>query len=361
MKIAITGLINSGKTTIFNALTGLNQETTVYSSKAVSPNIGTVKVPDERIDKLSSIFKPKKTTFATIEYIDFLGLTIGDSAHNTKVVEFIKDSDAVVKVLRFFDNDSVSHPMDMIDPLRDLESIDMELIISDLALVEKRLEKIDENLKKGRKVDIAEKDMMVKLRDNLESETPIREVELNEEERKSVRHLQFVTDKPEILLLNIAENDIDSEKADDIVNRIATGKGPTRRSLTALCGSVEMDIAQLPPSEAVEFLDDLGIEKPALTRLIDICYKQLGLISFLTVGEDEVRAWTIKENTTALKAAGKIHSDIEKGFIRAEVVSYNDFINAGNMTEARKRGQIHLEKKTYEVKDGDIINFKFNV
>lgn len=376
MRLAIIGLSNSGRTTLFNALTGQDIETTIYPTIDGEPNYGIVKVPDHRVNRLSEIYKPKKTTYATVEYIDYIGLTKGDVAQNRKVFDLIKDVDAVVHVIRAFEDDSVIHPLGSIDPVRDLETIEMELLFGDLELVEKRLMRMEEGTKKGKKPDEIEKRLLLKCKDYLEKEIPLRNVYFSEEELRAMRHLQFVSTKPEVIVFNIGEGDLNTDREKTLVKKAqafmdARLKGESKRpagssgmiphSILSLCGKIEMEIAQLSEEDREAFLKDLGIQEPALNRLIHVSYDLLGLISFLTVGEDEVRAWTIKKGTTAQKAAGKIHSDIEKGFIRAEVIGYEDFINCGSMAVAREKGLLRLEGKTYEVRDGDIINFRFNV
>ena len=364
MKIAVIGLANSGKTTIFNALTGLNLETTIYPTVIAEPHIGVVKVPDMRVDKLAGIYRPKKTTHATVEYVDYISLTKGDMEQNRKVSDLIKDADAVVHVIRGFEDESIVHPLESVDPRRDAETIELEMIFGDLELVEKRLERMEQGLKRGKKPDETEKKLLIKCKEILEKETPLRDVEFSEEEQKAMKHLQFMSTKPEVVVLNVGENDLNTDKAKELQDEVENyfkSKYKKSFSILALCGKIEMEIAQLPPDEAKLFLDELKIEEPASNKLIQACYKILGLISFLTSGTDEVRAWTIKKGTDALRAAGKIHSDIERGFIRAEVVSFDDFIAHGNMAAVKEKGLLRLEGKTYEVKDGDIINFRFNV
>jgi ribosome-binding ATPase len=360
MKIAIIGLSNSGKTTVFNALTGMNIEATVYATVTGEPNIGVVKVPDSRIDALSGIFKPKKTTNASIEYIDYIGLTKGDVKQNRKVFDLIKDVEAIVHVVRAFDDESVIHPLGNIDPARDVETLELELIFGDLDLVEKRLDRMEEAQKKsGKKPDESEKKLLVKCREFLTKETALRDVEFTEEELKAMRALQFMSTIPKVIVLNIGEKDLE---ADDVKNlRSSIPERHQSVPVLTLCGKIEMEIAQLPPEEKGLFLEELKIDEPASNKLIKSCYQMLGLISFLTAGEDEVRAWTIRKGTDAVTAAGKIHSDIARGFIRAEVISYADFISSGTMHAAKEKGLLRLEGKTYEVKDGDIINFRFNV
>jgi hypothetical protein len=361
MKTAIIGLANSGKTTIFNALTGLNLEVTTFPTIAAEPHSGVVRVPDVRLVKLAEIYKPKKTTQATVEYIDFIGLTKGDMAQNRKVFDLIKDADAIVNVVRGFMDESISHPMGDVGPRRDAETVELEMIFGDLELVDKRLERMEEGAKKGKKPDEIERQLLVKCKEALENETALRDLDFSEEEQMAMRSLQFMSIKPQLILLNVAEEEMDSPGTKGAIADLrAYFKGKQVRVLD-LCGKIEMEIAQLPAGEARAFLDDLGIVDPALNKLIHLSYELLGLISFLTAGEDEVRAWTIRKGIDAQKAAGKIHSDIERGFIRAEVVAYDDFIAHGSMAAAREKGLVRLEGKTYPVKDGDIINFRFNV
>ena len=361
MKIAITGLANSGKTTIFNALTGMDLETTIYPTLLAEPHIGVVKVPDVRVDRLSEIYRPKKTTYATVEYVDHIGLTKGDMAQNRKVFDLVKDADAVVHVVRDFLDDTVVHPLGGVDPLRDAETVELEMIFGDLELVEKRLERMEEGAKKGKKPDEGEKRLLLKCKEILEGEKPLRDVAFQEEEWKAMRHLQFMSIKPVVVVLNTDEKERDAENTRAALAGLETFFAGGQTRVLSLGGKIEMEIAQLPKEEAAAFLDDLGVSEPASNRLVRVSYDLLGLISFLTSGEDEVRAWTIRRGTEAQRAAGKIHSDIERGFIRAEVVSYDDFIGEGTMQAARENGVLRLEGKTYEVRDGDIINFRFNV
>jgi hypothetical protein len=359
LKISIIGLSNSGKTAVFNALTGQNIETTLYPTTSGEPNRGVVKVPDARIETLSGMFSPKKTTYATIEYLDYIGMTRGDVEQNRKVFDLVKDADAVVQVVRLFHDDAVIHPMETIDPVRDIETTELELIFGDLDLVEKRLERMEQGAKRGKKPNDAEKKLLLKCKEFLEKEVALRDVQFTDEEKNTMRPLQFLSTKPEVVVINIGEGDLNTDHIRDLQSTLQT-RFPSLSVLT-LCGKIEMEIAQLSPDEKGLFLEDLGIDQPASDKLIQTSYDILGLISFFTVGEDEVKAWTIRKNTSALSAAGKIHSDIERGFIRAEIVSFEDFISAGSIHDARDKGHLRLEGKTYEVKDGDIINFRFNV
>lgn len=321
--------------------------------------MGIVKVPDSRLDKLAEIFRPKKTTNASIEYIDYIGLTKGNMEQNRKVFDLIKGVDAIVHVIRLFEDNAVVHPIGNVDPLRDIETIELELIFGDLEFVEKRLERMEEGAKKGKKPDESEKKLLIKCKDFLQKEILLRDVTLNEEEQNSMKPLQFLSTKPEILVLNIGEKDLSAEYIKklqlSILNRYPS------LSVLPLCGKIEMEIAQLSPDDAKPFLDDLSLKEPASNKLIKVCYDTLGFISFFTYVGDEVRAWTITKGMDAQKAAGKVHSDIERGFIRAEVISFDDFISVGSIHAAKEKGLLRLEGKTYEVKDGDIINFRFNV
>lgn len=358
MKVGIIGLSNAGKTTVFNALTGLDIDTTLYATVAGDPHVGVVKVPNSEIVRLSEIYRPRKTTYATIEYVDYIGLTKGDERQNGKVFDLIKDVDAIVHVVRAFYDASVVHPMESINPVRDIDTVELELMFADLALVETRLERMEEGKKRGKKPDEMERRLLLKCRDFLMRETALRDIEFTEDEQKAMRQLQFLSVIPKVIVLNTAEKN-DSEYTKTLESSLLN-RYPSAHVLT-LCGKIEMDIAQFPDEERGPFLEELGIHEPASNRLIQTCYQLLGLISFITVGEDEVRAWTIRSTTIAATAAGKIHSDIERGFIRAEVISFQDFVASGNMHAAREKGLLRLEGKTYEVQDGDIINFRFNV
>ena len=359
MKVAIIGLSNSGKTTIFNALTGQNLDTTLYPTVSGDPHFGVIKVPDTRLDTLSDIFKPKKTTHATIEYIDYLGLTKGDHDQNRKVFDLIKDVDAIVHVVRTFHDETVAHPLESVDPRRDIETIQLELIFGDLELVAKRIERMEETSKHGKHTDETEKVLMLKCLDHLTKEKALRTADFTHEELNTMKSFQFLTTKPEVVVFNIGETELKDEEIRSMQSDLEVMFSSL--AFLSLCGKLEMELSQLSPSDAEMFLEDLGINEPASSRLIQVCHRMLGLITFFTILGNEARAWSIKRGTSALKAAGKVHSDIERGFIKAEVISFEDFMIAGNIHAAREKGKLRLEGKTYEVNDGDIISFRFNV
>jgi ribosome-binding ATPase len=361
MKIGIIGLPNSGKTTVFNALTGGNAETAAYSSGQLEPNLATVKVPDERLNVLAGMYKPKKTTYPDVQYIDVAGLS-GERKSGglpPAFLNYIAQVDALLHVVRAFEDASVPHPDETVNPERDLEAVDLELMFSDMAIIERRLGRIEPEIKKmtgkEKELRVAERDVLQRLFAGLEANVPIRDQEMSEDEAKALRGFQFLSAKPVLVVINVGE----AQLGENIAGRIAYDH--KKAAVTQLAGKVEAEIAQLDPDDAKLFLEDLNIDEPARDRVIEASYNLLGLISFLTAGPDEVRAWPIRQNTPAVEAAGAIHSDIQRGFIRAEVVAYNDLIDAGTMAEAKKRGTVRMEGKTYIVQDGDICNFLFNV
>jgi len=366
MIIGIVGLPNGGKTTLFNALTKGEAETAPYAQTGAEANIGIVKVPDSRVDRLSGIFRPKKTTHAVVEFIDLPGLPRGSVSEGAKVTDFLKrarEVDALVHVVRAFEDTAVPHPAGSVDPLRDVEDLEVELMLSDLAIIEKRLERVEAALKKGveREKHEKEKAVLDRCREALEEEKPLREIVLEGEEEKQIRGYRFLTLQPLILVLNIGENDLNSQKAASLTAEVAARFPGEKSRVEVLSAKIEMEMGQLPPEEAALFMEDLGLEESAMERLIHSCYDLLGRISFLTAGEDEVRAWTIPRGTPAVRAAGTIHSDIERGFIKAETITFDDFIAAGSFAKAREAGTLRLEGKDYIVRDGEIVHFKFNV
>lgn len=364
MKLALVGISNSGRTTLFNSLTGHDAATSSYAAVEAEPNVAVVEVPDRRIDELVKIFKPKKHTRARVEYMDYVGLTKGDTVQNRKVIDFIKDADALVYVLRGFEDEGVAHPLGDVDPVRDFETLETELLLLDLDLAEKRLRTMEESSRRGWPPKKEERDAVLKCKEALENEVPLRWLEFDDTEERALRGLNFVSRLPVMVVINVSESDLESERSSLWREAIRNEVGRRTQNPIVpiiLSGKIEMEIARLAPEDAADFLKDLGICVSARERMIKESYGMLGLISFLTVGEDEVRAWTIRKGLAARMAAGKIHSDLEKGFIRAEVISYDDLVEAGNLAAARSKGLLRLEGKTYVVKDGDVIDFRFNV
>jgi GTP-binding protein YchF len=362
MQIGIVGLPNSTKTTIFNALTRSQVETTAYSTGQVETHTATVTVPDPRVERLSTLFRPRKTTYAHIQYNDIAGLRVGigkDDGLNGPLLNTIAQSDALLHVVRAFEDEHVPHPNGPVNPVRDLSALDFEFIFSDLLIVERRMERLERNLsKKGnypeRQANQQDYDLLARIKETLEQEIPIRDLDLTPEEEKRLRGYQFLTAKPVQVVLNVGDDGDDAPDAHMSYSH-------RHSAVTCLRGALEMEISELDPEEAVLFLAEYGIKEPGLNRMIRSSYELLGLQSFFTVGEDEVRAWTIPQGASAAEAAGAIHSDLERGFIRAETVSYDDMVAAGSMVQARKQGNVRLEGRDYVVQDGDILSIRFNV
>ena len=359
MKIAIIGLANSGKTTVFNALTCGTAETTAYASGQLEPNLAMVKVPDGRLEVLAQMFKPKKTTYADVQYVDVAGLSGGRPSGGLPpaLLNYLGSADALLHVVRGFPDAGVPHPDGTVNMARDLQAVDLELAFADLAIIERRLTRISAEITKlaakDKELRSAERELLLRLQAALEVETPIRAVAMSEEEERSIRGYQFLTAKPLLLVPNIGEAQLAAPP---------TVVYPQSKSaVVPLAGKIEAELAQLDAADARSFMDDMGISRPARDLVIQRSYDLLGLISFLTAGPDEVRAWTIRRGTPAVEAAGSIHSDLQRGFIRAEIVAYADLMKAGGMVEAKKQGTVRMEGKTYLVQDGDICHFLFNV
>ncbi len=366
LTLGIIGYSKSGKTTVFNILTGSNAETSAYSI-AASPNLGTVKVPDTRLEVLTEMFSPRKTTYATVEYTDVAGMNPGAVKQGGALpgLQYLQKMDALVHVVRAFDDPNIPHPDGSVNPIRDIQNMELELAFSDLAIIEKRLVRLDDSIKKTRpgperEAYAFEKEVMIKLNEALTAEIPIRDVDLSEDELKAIRGYQFLTLKPLMTILNLGEERAGGAEALIAEARAIAGKHKFE-AVEALRGKIEMEISQLDPEEAREFMEELGIKESSLDKIIKVSYELMGLVSFLTAGEDEVRAWTIRRGTPAVQAAGEIHSDIERGFIRAEIVHFNDLVKSGSIPEAKKHGVYRSEGKTYIMQDGDIVNFLFNV
>jgi GTP-binding protein YchF len=362
MDLGIIGYQRSGKTTIFNAVTRGNAQTGSYGA-GVQPNIGVVKVPDERLEKLAKIFDPKKFTLADIRYIDFPGEAFSSGqGPSPQFLAQLARCDALIHVVRAFTDETVPHPQQTVDAARDAAAMDLELAFADAGFIEKRLERIEaesRSMKAGER-DAMERQvtLLTRLKAGLESDTPLRAEHMNEEETRMLVNYQFLTDKPLLVVLNIDDGDV--ARAAEIESQFAPKLGE-HAALAAIGGKIEAELAQMSEEEAVEFRNDMGITEPGLSRMIRMSYELTGLISFFTVGPDECRAWNVTRGATAPVAAGKIHTDLERGFIRAEVVRWDDLLAGGSMAEARKHGHLRQEGKTYVVQDGDCINVLFNV
>ena len=363
MKAAIVGLRHSGKTTIFNALTGGVAEVGSYSS-ALKPNIGVRKVADPRLDVLAKLTHSARIVPAEINLSDVNYVpreTQESGGISAEVLGYLSTAEALLQVIRCFEDPSVPHPLGSVDPVRDVASFDLELTFSDLGVLERRLLRLKDKMKSAKATDRAaqqvELSLLERIKTELERDIPIRSQSLTPDERKMLSGYQFLTAKPMLLVANAGEADL--ERAIDLEEKLAA-QFPGFTALS-LCAKLEMELLELGPEEAQEYRDALGAQAGAIERLVTESLRLLGLISFLTTGPDESRAWTVPQGTPAPQAAGKVHSDIERGFIRAEVITYDDFVSCGSEHEARKRGVLRLEGKDYIVKDGDVINFLFNV
>lgn len=360
MKIGIIGLPTVGKTTLFNLLTGSNAETGAFFGEDREVNIHKAPVPDQRIDKLSAMYQPKKTTYALVEFADIPGLTpTSGKEANRKFLSSVQDAEALVHVVRTFADPSVPFVYEKIDPLRDLEQVQTELLLADMALVETRLERIAKN-KKPRPEEAIEKAALEKYQAALEQELPLSTVELTQDEQAAIYSLAFLTVKPMVIVVNADEEALSEGEfpQSEKVKEYAQAHGAP---LVIVSAKIEAEINDMEPEDRQVFLEEMGIEESGLAKVTKAAFQRLGLISFFTVGKDEVRAWPIKKGLNARKAAGKIHSDIERGFIRAEVVKYDAFVEAGTWEEAQKQGLTRLEPADYIMVDGDIVNFRFNV
>ena len=363
MKLGIVGLPNVGKSTMFNSITKAGAECANYPFCTIEPNVGVVPVPDERLDALTKMYNPQKTTHAVVEFVDIAGLVKGASKGEglgNKFLSHIRETDAIVEVVRCFEDSNVVHVDGSVDPVRDIETINLELIFADIETVNKRLDKARKNLKADKKYQ-EEIDLLEKIKTSLENGISARAIDYTKEEQELVKDMFLLTTKPILYIANVSEEQIEDPENDENVKKVKEYALKENAEVIPLCVKIEEELSGLDDNDKKEMLEALGLEESGLDKVIKKSYDLLGLMSFLTAGEPEVRAWTIKKGTKAPQAAGKIHSDIERGFIRAEVVSYDDLMREGSMNAVKEKGLLRSEGKDYIMQDGDIVLFRFNV
>ena len=365
LRAGIVGLPNVGKSTLFNALTAQSAALAAnYPFATIEPNVGVVSVPDERLEPLARLVKTEKIVPATVEFLDIAGLVRGASKGEGLGNQFlanIRETDTVVQVVRCFEDENIVHVEGKVDPLRDIETIQIELALADLATVERRREKAQKNLKSGDKVARQELDVLEKIQPALEAGRSARTVTLTDDERAVARNFFLLTTKPTIYAANVDESALEDVDNNPMVQAVREVAAKEAAECVVICAQLEADLVALPPDERVDYLKSLNVSTSGVDQLIKSAYHLLGLMSFLTAGEKEVRAWTIPQGTRAQTAAGTIHSDIERGFIRAEIVGYNELIAAGSYAAAREKGLLRLEGKDYLMQEGDVVHFRFNV